>query len=132
MNDEAGFIAALAAEPNERTTLLVYADWLDERSERNDPRAVSMRLLAEPEPNWKRIAELTSPAMLVRDWVERFECGCGSVVRLVAGAPFEGFVGQVIGAHRNADKVVVAVRILFLGGLIDLELDSSMIERIEP
>ena len=28
MNEESGFIAALLAEPDDRTTLLVYADWV--------------------------------------------------------------------------------------------------------
>jgi uncharacterized protein (TIGR02996 family) len=31
MNEEAGFIQALLAAPDDRTTLLVYADWLEER-----------------------------------------------------------------------------------------------------
>jgi uncharacterized protein (TIGR02996 family) len=128
MNDEAGFIAALIAEPDDRTTLLVYADWLDEQSERNDPRAEGMRLLAEPEPDWERIAELTSSSPMVRAWIVENCCGRGSVVRLTGG-PFVGHVGQVVGAHRNTpEKIVVAVRVLFLGGIIDHELDSSMIE----
>ena len=40
MSEEAGFIAALLAEPDDRTTLLVYADWLDDRG---DPRAAYLR-----------------------------------------------------------------------------------------
>jgi uncharacterized protein (TIGR02996 family) len=55
VNEEAGFIAALFAEPDDRTTLLVYADWLDERG---DPRAEFLRLFASQEPDRARLAEL--------------------------------------------------------------------------
>jgi uncharacterized protein (TIGR02996 family) len=41
MNEEAGFIAALVADPSDRTAALVFADWLDERS---DPRGPWMRI----------------------------------------------------------------------------------------
>jgi uncharacterized protein (TIGR02996 family) len=130
VNEEHAFIAALAAEPADRTTLLVYADRLDEQSGRLDPRAEGMRLLAAPEPNWKRIAELSSPAKEAREWVVWRCCGCGSVVRL-GGGPFEGYVGQVVGVYLNPpDKLVVAVRILFLGGIIDHEVNSSLIVSI--
>jgi uncharacterized protein (TIGR02996 family) len=124
MNEEHGFIAALAEQPDDRTTLLVFADWLDDRS---DPRAEGMRLLAAPKPNWKRIAELSSPDASARQWVVDYKCGCGSVVRFSSG-PFEGYVGQVVGVYPNAGKFVVAVRVLFLGGIIDYEVDSSLIE----
>jgi uncharacterized protein (TIGR02996 family) len=124
MNEEAGFIAALAAAPDDRTTLLVYADWLEER---NDPRAEGLRLLAEPKPNWKRIAELSSPAKEAREWVLRYKCGCGSIVRL-SGGPFEGLVGQIIGLHTNVDKIIVAVRVLLMGLILDAEVDSALIE----
>ncbi|MBN9119063.1 MAG: TIGR02996 domain-containing protein [Planctomycetes bacterium] len=43
MSEEAGFVAALLAEPTDRTTQLVYADWLDDRG---DPRAGYLRRLA--------------------------------------------------------------------------------------
>jgi uncharacterized protein (TIGR02996 family) len=41
MNEEAGFVAALAADPSDQTAALVFADWLDERS---DPRGPMMRV----------------------------------------------------------------------------------------
>ncbi len=130
MNEEHAFIAALATEPTDRTTLLVYADWLDEQSGRLDPRAACMRLLAEPKPDWERIAELSSPAAEAREWVKWNCCGCGSVVRLDSG-PFAGHLGQVVGVYRNPpDKLLVAVRILFWGGIIDNEVDSRLIQRI--
>jgi uncharacterized protein (TIGR02996 family) len=124
MDEEAGFIAALAAEPDDRTTLLVFADWLDERA---DPRAEGKLLLAAPKPDWKRIAELSSPSRNCRAWVMRYKCGCGSVVRLTGG-PFEGHVGQVVGLFPNDGKFLIAVRVLFLGGIIDYEVDSSLVE----
>jgi uncharacterized protein (TIGR02996 family) len=54
VNEEAGFIAALLAEPDDRTTLLVYADWLEER---NDPRGEYLHLLLSRVPNPSRLAD---------------------------------------------------------------------------
>jgi uncharacterized protein (TIGR02996 family) len=42
-NDERPFLAAIAAEPHDALRRLVYADWLDERS---DPRGEYLRLLS--------------------------------------------------------------------------------------
>jgi uncharacterized protein (TIGR02996 family) len=44
VDEEAGFIAAMLAEPDDRTVLLVYADWLDEHS---DPRGEYLRMILE-------------------------------------------------------------------------------------
>jgi uncharacterized protein (TIGR02996 family) len=44
VNEEAGFIAAMLADPEDRTVLFVYADWLDEH---NDPRGEYLRLILE-------------------------------------------------------------------------------------
>ncbi len=55
MSEEAGFIAALLAEPDDRTTLLVYADWLDDRT---DPRAEYLRLLAAEKQDEARVEEI--------------------------------------------------------------------------
>lgn len=57
MSEEAGFIAALLAEPDDRTTLLVYADWLDDRS---DPRAAYLRLLATEKVDESPALEISS------------------------------------------------------------------------
>jgi uncharacterized protein (TIGR02996 family) len=43
MNDEEAFQAALDADPNDRTTRLVFADWLEERGDR---RAEGYRAIA--------------------------------------------------------------------------------------
>src|SRR5260370_13839087 len=40
MNDEAAFLAAVAAEPADETLKLVFADWLEERG---DPRGAWVR-----------------------------------------------------------------------------------------
>ena len=58
--DEDAFLIALRNNPNDETTRLVYADWLDER---NDPRGAFVRLereyIALP-PADKRRAELAT------------------------------------------------------------------------
>jgi uncharacterized protein (TIGR02996 family) len=41
MSEEAAFIAALVADPSDRTTALVFADWLDDH---DDPRGSMMRI----------------------------------------------------------------------------------------
>jgi uncharacterized protein (TIGR02996 family) len=43
MNEEAGFLAAIAANRQDWTARLVYADWLEERG---DLRAAAVRVLA--------------------------------------------------------------------------------------
>ena len=55
MDEEAGFISAMLADPADRTVLLVYADWLDER---NDPRGEYLRLLAVAEAERGRLVVL--------------------------------------------------------------------------
>ena len=44
VNEEAGFIAAMLADPDDRTVLLVYADWLDEH---DDPRGEYLRIILD-------------------------------------------------------------------------------------
>jgi uncharacterized protein (TIGR02996 family) len=68
MSEEQTFLSAIMANPDDRTTKLVYADWLEER---NDPRSEIVRLkvkVAGLEDGWiearDRLAELepTVPA----------------------------------------------------------------------
>jgi uncharacterized protein (TIGR02996 family) len=61
MDEEKGFIAAIPADPDDDTTRLAYADWLDEH---DDPRAEWLRVDAEIE----RLAGegRSDPALLVR------------------------------------------------------------------
>lgn len=44
MTEDAAFVQAIQADPDNDTARLVYADWLDER---DDPRAAYLRLLVE-------------------------------------------------------------------------------------
>jgi uncharacterized protein (TIGR02996 family) len=127
MNEEAGFIAALLAEPNDRTTLLVYADWLDERS---DPRAEYLRLLAAEKPNQSRLAQLLG--MIDPIWVfnVRDRCGCGTRVRVLDGS-FAHQEGTVIDLRADpAAEVTAVVRLLFWGRPLDVDLPCRMVERI--
>jgi uncharacterized protein (TIGR02996 family) len=68
MSEEQAFLSAIMANPDDHTTKLVYADWLDER---DDPRAEIVRLkvqVATPHENTlearERLTELekTTPA----------------------------------------------------------------------
>jgi uncharacterized protein (TIGR02996 family) len=63
VTEEAGFIAALLAEPDDRTTLLVYADWLDDRG---DPRAEYLRLLAAEKSEEARHEEIRAQLVELR------------------------------------------------------------------
>lgn len=44
MNDERGFLAAILEQPDDDTTKLIYADWLEEQ---DDPRAEYLRLMVQ-------------------------------------------------------------------------------------
>ena len=58
MNGEEGFVRALAANPMDETTALVFADWLDEH---DNPRGELLRIqtaLARWEPDWQKRVEL--------------------------------------------------------------------------
>ncbi|MBN9120135.1 MAG: TIGR02996 domain-containing protein [Planctomycetes bacterium] len=66
MPEEQAFLSAIMANPDDQTTKLVYADWLDERA---DPRAEILRLrvqIATPHENTlaarERLAELEKAA----------------------------------------------------------------------
>ena len=126
MNEEAGFIAALLAEPDDRTALLVYADWLDERS---DPRAEYLRLLAKDEQDESRFVELR--AALDSAWVQLiasrgFEVN--SLAKILAG-PFRGSRGRIAGIAK--DRSIAAVRPILFARPHLLELPFTSLERIE-
>src|SRR4051794_14008230 len=63
MSEEAGFITALLTEPDDCTTLLVYADWLQDRS---DPRAEYLRLLAVEKADEARVLEIRAQLAALR------------------------------------------------------------------
>src|SRR5688572_16644548 len=73
MNEDAAFTRAIRERPDDETTRLVYADWLDDRS---DPRAEYLRAEAawvalqpsdeEYRPLYRRVSQLA--AQLDPEW----------------------------------------------------------------
>jgi uncharacterized protein (TIGR02996 family) len=55
MTDESGFLRAIHDDPNDDTTRLVYADWLEERA---DIRGEYLRLQTQLPQNYQRLWEL--------------------------------------------------------------------------
>lgn len=55
MSDETAFRAALKADPTDRTTRLVFADWLDEHDRARE--AALQRVLAVPESDELRSSD---------------------------------------------------------------------------
>lgn len=68
MNDEAAFLAAIAAAPGDPTPRLVYADWLEERG---DPRAEFIRLQHQLADLLDRLPQLRGGFDL--EWVRSVE-----------------------------------------------------------
>jgi uncharacterized protein (TIGR02996 family) len=86
MSEEQAFLSAIVANPDDHTTKLVYADWLDER---NDPRAEIVRLkvqIATPHENTlearERLVELEK--MAPAKWLVQLDgpvwCIAGNIV----------------------------------------------------
>jgi len=123
MDEEAGFIAALLAEPDDRTVLLVYADWLDER---DDPRAQLLRLLASDQ------AEQQSTWMLDQDtnaWLQLIASRKFRVkdrVKMREG-PFAGMEGIVFAIAPDRSHADVAP---IVGRPTTLELPFTSLEFI--
>lgn len=70
MSEETAFRAAIAADPTDRTTRLVFADWLADRG--RDAEAAEVRLAASA------VREIDLPALLDDyDWREVFGEGTG-------------------------------------------------------
>ncbi|HEY1190296.1 MAG TPA: TIGR02996 domain-containing protein [Gemmata sp.] len=126
MNEEAGFIAALLAEPDDQTVLLVYADWLDERG---DPRAEYLRVLVEEGPHTERVAQLG--AALEPNWVRLLATRAFDVGRRVrfCFAPFAPHEGEIVAI--SPDRFRVTVRAVLLGGRADLEAHISTVELVK-
>jgi uncharacterized protein (TIGR02996 family) len=70
MNDEAGFLNALRANPEDIETRLVYADWLEERG---DPRHELIRLEVEAERIRNRRLQIGNIAL--PDWRQTIGLG---------------------------------------------------------
>jgi uncharacterized protein (TIGR02996 family) len=90
MNEEAGFIAAMLADPDDRTVLLVYADWLDEH---DDPRGEYLRLILGGPLAGDRLARYLQISVGIEHrwreliWARQFRVG--DAVHLTVG-PREG------------------------------------------
>src|SRR5262245_36056075 len=124
MDEEAGFIAAMHAEPTDRTVLLVYADWLDER---NDPRGQYLRLLVADEPDRDQLQQLC----LTLDpwWLNRIanrHCRLGSTVRILCH-PFVNLQGELVAITPN--WWLGTVRTVILGGPADIEVPLVTLAR---
>lgn len=92
-DDEANFIFDLLADPDDRATALVYADWLEERGA--PTRAEFLRLDVCPNGNEHRLQILRQ--QLDQRWLatvagRRFRIG--DVVRILRGT-FEGIEGTI-------------------------------------
>ncbi|MBN9119064.1 MAG: TIGR02996 domain-containing protein [Planctomycetes bacterium] len=128
MTEEAGFIAAVLSEPEDRTSLLVYADWLDERDDR---RAAYLRQMAAAESDEKWVEEVSSVFRQLQRWVVARGCGAGTAVRVTLG-PFAGNSGEVAGLFVKNHRVLATVRLMFWGQPMELELSVDELERIAP
>ena len=127
MNEEAGFIAALLAEPDDRTTLLVYADWLDER---NDPRGQYLRELTEKWPNQRRLDELRRT--LDSDWVNLIDTRdfrVGSRVWVTEGE-FEQDEGKLLSITPDRRNATVLIDRWDRG--LEVELQLTQLELVSP
>jgi|SRR5262245_721607 len=127
MNEEAGFIAAMHAEPTDRTVLLVYADWLDER---NDPRGEYLRLLAAEKLDRARLDALRrtlDPIWVHQVTNRRYPIGCR--VEIIGGA-FPGYEGELVGVCADWQRVIV--RATLWGRSVEAEVKLELLERIEP
>ena len=122
MNEEAGFIAALLANPDDRTALLVYADWLQER---DDPRAEYVRLLVADAPNPRRVARLRRS--LDQQWVHiidtrHFRPGVRVRIREGSFRDSEGTIAAV-----TTDRQEVMVTVTFWGRPLDVNLRPAQL-----
>jgi uncharacterized protein (TIGR02996 family) len=95
MSDEAAFLAALKATPGDDTTRLVYADWLDERSEH--AKAQYLRAVAD-------LVSLPGGSAEYTEAAERLYCAgvkIDDTWRATAGARFD----VVLEGYGAGDKV---------------------------
>jgi uncharacterized protein (TIGR02996 family) len=126
VDEEAGFIAAMLAEPDERTTLLVYADWLDERA---DPRGEYLRLVAAGQPDRARLTRLRRTLDPVwASMIANRHFRVGRPVRILDG-PFYRFEGEL--SDIRPDWQNATVRVIIWGRPVNVELPLASLELIE-
>lgn len=68
MTDEQAFLDALAADPADDTTRLVYADWLDDRGEA--AKAEYLRMVVGLVPRYRTAGPDAAEATLVQNLAE--------------------------------------------------------------
>ncbi|HJZ55934.1 MAG TPA: TIGR02996 domain-containing protein [Gemmataceae bacterium] len=126
MDEEAGFIAALLASPDDQLVLLAYADWLDERG---DPRGQYARLQASPssglrelarlarslDPRWVRILDTRRFTVGMRVWIEEDSVFAG----------LEGVIREIA-----PDRSTVTVVVTIFGRPVPIELELRQIELV--
>lgn len=121
MSEEAGFIAAVLTDPDDRTALLVYADWLDDR---NDPRGEYLRMLATENPDRVELARLrTSLDPCWTSMIANRRYRVGRQVRLLAGA-FIQSEGELIAVAPDWQNGIV--RVMLWGRPVQVE--QSLVE----
>jgi uncharacterized protein (TIGR02996 family) len=126
MNEEAGFIAALLADPDDRTVLLVYADWLDER---DDPRGAYLRAVASAHPDHQQLAQLGQNIDV--HWVRvimsrRFRVG--TRVMVLSGA-FAQSEAAIVTIHENREGAII--QLTFWGRPVDVDVTFEHLALIE-
>ncbi|HEY1065577.1 MAG TPA: TIGR02996 domain-containing protein [Pirellulales bacterium] len=99
MSDEAAFLSAIAARPDDPAARLIYADWLDEQS---DPRGPALRALIEwqalppGDPARAPLAEAMAALPIATEWLAGLtqapiECctddGCPEQWQALPGGP---------------------------------------------
>ena len=125
VDEEAGFIAAMLADPDDRTVLLVYADWLDER---NDPRGEYLRLLVAENPSLQRLSDLGETLDSAwRDVIIYRHFTIGTRVRITFG-PFAGREAKISSLSTDRRQATVTAR---WTGSVPIELQLWQVELIE-
>ena len=142
MDEEAGFIAALLADPDDRTVLLVYADWLDEHNE--SVKAAYLRLLVAEGPDHLPVVALRE--RLNVGWVQLIASRGFAVGDLVEFDYGEKLVGTIVVIEPDRRSALIestgpwgAVRIAMpftalrrLGGAEETGRATTQIRRVKP
>jgi uncharacterized protein (TIGR02996 family) len=121
MSEEGAFLQAILADPDDESTLKVYADWLEERA---DPRSEYVRHLLAPALQETHVAALRqrfdSAWLGVLDSL-RFRAG--DDVRITAGV-YQGMEGQIITLAPARGCAGVIPRVFGRPTLIEIKFDD--------
>jgi uncharacterized protein (TIGR02996 family) len=139
VDDEEGFLLAIAADPTDDTARLVYADWLEERG---DPRADYLRLvtLAEAQVRDRLPLEDLRPALrdacaaATAEWRGRVGPWYDVVLEAVPGGHKIGVIKAVRNlTHRELNDVAKLVDFLpsVIRGRLPLDEAEEALEQLE-